>query len=139
LCVQVEGLTDPLLRQDIVSRRLAFEADPDGFARTWRDQAQWWTDRIADGARNLPQVRLTDDALAEAVAICLDLGVDGHRGDLTVIKTAMTLAAFEGQHQTTIEHVHQAAELALPHRVRRRPFQEVQFNVLDRLAQSRPS
>jgi magnesium chelatase subunit I len=63
--------------------------------------------------------------------------VDGHRGDLTVIKTALTLAAFEGRTQVEDHDVDRAIELALPHRVRRRPFQDVEFGVWEKLEQSK--
>lgn len=69
-----------------------------------------------------------------AVRICLSLGVDGHRGDLTVIKTALTLAAWKGKSSPDHDEVIEAAELALPHRMRRKPFQDVDFDVKSRIA-----
>ena len=49
---------------------------------------------------------------------------DGHRADITLIKTAITLAALAGREQAGPEDIRQAARLALPHRMRRRPFEE---------------
>jgi magnesium chelatase subunit I len=137
LCVKVEGLSDPVQRQEVVKRRLAFESDPEGFIAEWRPAGQELAGRIGAARDALNRVEVPGAALARAVDICLDLGVDGHRGDLTVIKTALTLAAFESRLKVEDHDVDRSAELALPHRVRRRPFQEVQFGVLERLHQER--
>jgi Mg-chelatase subunit ChlI len=136
LCVKVEGLADPGQRREVVTRRLAFDADPEGFIGRWRSEGVRLAEKMAAARGLLPQVSLPEEALARAVDICLALGVDGHRGDLTVIKTALTLAAFEGRTATGEADVIRAAELALPHRVRRRPFQEVEFGVMKRLAEN---
>ncbi len=134
LCVKVEALADPELRREVVIRRLAFDADPEGFTRSWTETGSELAARIEAARRLLPSVALPDQALRRAVNIGLALEVDGHRGDLTVIKTAITLAAFEGRDSVLETDVDRAAELALPHRVRRRPFQEVEFGVMERLA-----
>lgn len=60
------------------------------------------------------------------MAITLD--VDGHRADITVIKAAKTLAAFEGRLKVSADDIKKAARLALPHRMRRRPFEEGVLN-----------
>ena len=133
LCVKVEGLADQELRREIVVRRLEFDRDPEAFALKWRPAGLELSSKIEEARLKLAQVELPDEALTRAVEICLELGVDGHRGDLTVIKTAMTLTAFHGRVIVEEQDVLEAAELALPHRMRRRPFQEVEFSVLDRL------
>ncbi len=56
------------------------------------------------------------------------LGVDGHRADITLIKTAQTLAAVAGHTEVNREDLREAAKLALPHRMRRRPFEEQSLN-----------
>lgn len=136
LCVKVEGLSDPLLRQEVIVRRLAFDADADGFADNWINAGQELGKRIEQARKLLPAMETPETVLRRAVDICLALGVDGHRGDLTVIKTALTLAAFEGRTVVSLGDIDRAAELALPHRVRRRPFQEVEFGVLERLKEA---
>ncbi|MEW5724070.1 MAG: ATP-binding protein [Thermodesulfobacteriota bacterium] len=137
LCVKVEGLADPRAREEVIVRRLAFDADPEGFVRHWRGAGAELARRIEAARGRLDKVALSESALRRAVGICLDLGVDGHRGDLTVVKAAAALAAFEGRDAVEAGDVDRAAELALPHRVRRRPFQEVEFGVLERLEKIR--
>ena len=62
--------------------------------------------------------------MATVAKLAVELGVDGHRADITVIKTALTIAAFDGRTQATLDDIKQAAKLVLPHRMRRRPFEE---------------
>jgi len=59
----------------------------------------------------------------------MDVGVDGHRGDIIMLKTAKTLAAYESRTVVTRGDIDLAAELALPHRVRRQPLQEIAADV----------
>jgi Mg-chelatase subunit ChlI len=132
LCVEVKGLPDPALRQEVIKGRLLYEADPEGFADGYAGRERDLGLRIEAAARRLPSVELADEALREAVDISLRLGVDGHRGDLTVVKTAMTLAAWEDK-PLDRGMIMTAAELALPHRMRRKPFQDVDFDVRKRL------
>jgi len=133
LCVEVKGLEDPRQRQDVVRRRLEFEKNPEKFEADFKSDEDALGLSIEKAAARLNQVTLSDDALNCAVKICLSLGVDGHRGDLTVIKTALTMAALKEKNQPEQEEVIEAAELALPHRMRRKPFQEVDFDVRGRL------
>jgi len=133
LCVEVRGLEDPRMRQEVVKRRLEFENSPEVFTAGFVPSEEDLGRRIEKAGAALSGIGLPDDALNYAVKICLALGVDGHRGDLTVIKTAMTLAAWKGKDAPDQAEVFEAAELALPHRMRRKPFQDVDFDVKGRL------
>jgi Mg-chelatase subunit ChlI len=132
LCVEVRGLASQESRMEILRRRLAFERGQESYVEGWADQERELGLRIEAAAERLGSVPLSEDCLAKAVDICLALEVDGHRGDLTIIKTAMTIAAWENRPMDE-EMLMMAAELALPHRMRRKPFQDVDFNVKDRL------
>jgi magnesium chelatase subunit D len=72
----------------------------------------------------LPKVKLSDEMLDLITQICTDFAVDGHRADITIYKTACTIAAFKGRTEVVEEDIKEAAELALPHRRRRQPFEE---------------
>ena len=136
LCVEVRGLADQAQRQEVVRLRLEFEKDPEAFSARFRPMETELGLKIDEAAKRLPAVTLPDEAVLNAVRICLDLGVDGHRGDLTVIKTALTLAAWLGRDCPGPDEILAAAELALPHRMRRKPFQDVDFNVRNRLKEA---
>ena len=133
LCVQVVGLSDPQERQEVITRRLDFERDPTRFARRFAAQGRRLTQEIGRARRLLPRVKAGPEVLERVVRVVLGLGVDGHRGDLTLLKTAITLADLEGRRQVAPADVDAAALLALPHRLRRRPLAEMDFDIVDRI------
>jgi magnesium chelatase subunit I len=125
LCVNITGVTDPALRAEIVRRRLAFEEDPAGFAAAWEPEQQRLREQIVAARALLPQVAVTDETLLLIARIAIEMGVDGHRADLVMLKAAKTSAALAERREVTEEDVRETAYLALAHRMRRKPFQEV--------------
>lgn len=124
LVVEVSGETDLTQRVQIIKRRLSFEAEPERFTRDYLEAQQRLAAEIGRAKELLPQVNLPDQAVELAARIAIELGVDGHRADITTIKTAQTLAAFHGRTAVSSEDIVKAAELALPHRLRRRPLED---------------
>ncbi len=122
LTVQVAATRDPAERAEVVRRRLAFEADPAGFAAGWAADTERLARRIRDARVLLPCVRLADAVLRQICAVCGAFGVDGLRADLVTARAAIALAAWHGRDEVNAEDVRQAARLALPHRRRRDPF-----------------
>jgi len=123
LSVEVKGISDEEARAEIVRRRVAFENDPESFIVEYYEEQEKLRRRIKDAQKLLPEVKLDDKMLNLITKICIDSAVDGHRADITMYKTACTLAAFKGRTEVFEEDVMEAAELALPHR-RRKPFEE---------------
>jgi magnesium chelatase subunit D len=124
LCVEVTGLHALADRMAVVERRLAFEADPEGFAAAWQGEQESIRRAILTAGERLPRVSFTHDLLRLITAICVDQGVDGHRADIYMLKVAQTLAAYRGREVVTPDDVRPAAALVLPHRLRRQPFSE---------------
>jgi magnesium chelatase subunit D len=124
LAVEVEGLDDPAERAEVVRRRVAFEADPRGFAARWAEAEQAERERIVAAQRLLPDVRLDDRMLDLITRLCLDFEVDGMRADIVMYRAALTLAAYEGRRLVDEGDIRAAAELALLHRRRRQPFEQ---------------
>ena len=131
LVVDVAGEKDKEQRAEVVRRRLQFEEDPDLFIARYAPQQQELTHRIVEAQKLLKSVTYNNDILMMAVSLSIALGVDGHRADITMLKTAMTLAAFRGRTEVSPEDLKQAAVLVLPHRMRRTPFES---GVLDESA-----
>ena len=123
LLVNIQGVVEPTARALVLARRLQFEADPDGFYRVWEAEERALAERIVEAQRRLPHVRYTDRDLRLIAELTAGLHVAGHRADLAILKTAQAQAAFEGRDAVTLTGLAQAAELALPHRVRRDPLQ----------------
>ncbi len=118
LAVDAEGLPNPADRAEVVRRRITYEADPTAFAARWADDECRLRDGLADARQRLPCVVLADDLLDLIARICTEAGVGGLRADLTIHKSACTLAAYAGRTMVEIEDIRTAAELALPHRSR---------------------
>ncbi len=125
LCVTVEGLKDPKERVLVMERRAAFEADPEGFSKRFEAENQALAARIKRAQDLLPEIELPHEILYQIAKKTITLGVDGHRADLTLAKTARAHAAFQGRREINEEDLKIAERLALPHRLRRKPFEEI--------------
>jgi len=125
LCVTVEGLKDPRERVLILERWEEFTRDPEGFQQKFRPETETLVERILEARKRLPEVRLSEETLYTIVKKTITLGVDGHRADLTMARTARAHAAFCGRAEVVEEDLSVAERLALPHRLRRQPFDEI--------------
>lgn len=124
LSVNVTGEHEPEKRVEVIKRRLAYENDCHAFTMVYAEKQKELAEKIVYARELLHQCKISDELLALVAELSVELGVDGHRADITVIKTALTLAAFNGEENVNIKHIKQAARLVLPHRMRRRPFEE---------------
>ncbi|MDA2893162.1 magnesium chelatase subunit D family protein [Mycolicibacterium sp. BiH015] len=134
LTVDVAASRDVDVRAEVIRARLAYEADPAGFAARFADADADLAARIAEARTLLPHVVLPDNELRRIAALCAAFDVDGMRADLVVARTAMahaawrgaTTAASEATGNITVDEddIRVAAELALPHRRRRDPFDD---------------
>ncbi len=124
LSVDVHGLADAGERMAILERHIAFDADAETFRREWIPREEELSGQIEAARRMVDQVRYTRRDLYMIATLTASLGVDGHRADLVILKAARAHAAFEGRLQITERDILLAAELALPHRLKRGPFSE---------------
>lgn len=128
LCVQIAGIVDPDMRVDVIRKRTAFEEDPSEFCASWEKEQEALRQRIVAAKELLPKVKIPEEKLYMIAEIAIAMGVDGHRADLTMLKAAKTMAALQGRDEVTEADIRAVAELALRHRMRRRPFQELEFD-----------
>jgi magnesium chelatase subunit D len=135
LCVEVTGLANLDDRMAVVTRRLAYEDDPEGFAGEWEADQEHLRETIVSARERLARVTYTPEILRLISMICLDQGVDGHRADIYMLKAAQTLAAYHGHEQVLAVDVREAANLVLPHRRRRQPFGDASLDQ-DKLAET---
>jgi Mg-chelatase subunit ChlI len=134
LCVEIRGIPDAGQRVEIIRRRIDYEHNPAAFYELWRAQEMALSHRIEEARRLLRQVMHTDDDLLTIAELTAEFEVDGHRADIVILKAALAHAAFEGRPCVSEVDILLAAELALPHRLKKRPFQEteVQFEHLEK-------
>lgn len=125
-CVQITGLPDPANRVAIIERRVAYEHDPAAFHAVWQPEEQRLSDRIAQARALLPQVTYTSSDLYTIASLCAEMEVDGHRSDIVILKAALAHAAFRSRTAIQDDDILLAAELALPHRLKKRPLQDTQ-------------
>jgi magnesium chelatase subunit I len=129
LSVRVTGIADRESRVMVMERRVAFDEDPDNFVGRYRDESAELVARIKAARKLYPEVEIDREQLFAIADFCLDVGVDGHRGDIIMMKAAKTIAAFDNRNAVQKHDVDLAAELALPHRMRRQPLMEVGDNL----------
>ena len=126
LAVDIQGIRDPQSRMQILERNLDIEADADAFSAQWQAEEKRLSDEIAAARDRLPKVKHTQRDLATIATLVASMGVDGHRADIVILRTARAHAAFMGREGITDQDILLAAELALPHRLKRHPFQDTE-------------
>ena len=124
LTVDVQASRNVDVRADVIRQRMAFEADPSGFAARYAEVDAELARRVAAARARVNSVLLPDNELRRIAALCAAFDVDGMRADLVVARTAVAHAAWRGADQVAEEDIRVAAELALPHRRRRDPFDD---------------
>jgi magnesium chelatase subunit D len=128
LMVAVTSPRDPELRAEIVRRRLAFERDPLAFCATWAAEQRALSEKIQSARVQLASIRLDEGLLLFITRLCCAMEVDGLRADVALHKAACALAAWHGREQVVVDDIRTAAELVLPHRQRRKPFEQPQVD-----------
>jgi len=126
--VDVVGISDPAQRVEVLRRRVFFEQDPEAFIAAYETSEKEMCNRILEARQRYPLVKYTEKDLYTIAALTSSFKVDGHRADIVILKTARAQAAFEGRFQINDRDILLAAELALPHRMKKQPFQDSVLN-----------
>ncbi|MBE1236482.1 magnesium chelatase ATPase subunit I [Phaeovibrio sulfidiphilus] len=124
LSVEVSTPTDLRVRIDVVRRRDEFENDPAAYVAKWADDDAAVRQQLLRGKEMLHSVEVPDDILEQAAKLCISLGTDGLRGELTLMRAARALAALRGDSVVTLAHLREVAPSCLRHRLRRDPLDE---------------
>ena len=125
LCVDITSIQNIHHRVEIVERRERYEANPQTFLADYAEAEQGLRERILRAAQHIQQVTVPR-SMAELIAmINIELNVDGHRGDIVMRRAAQAYAAYLGEQEVTAEHVYTIAPMALAHRLKRLPMQQV--------------
>jgi Mg-chelatase subunit ChlI len=127
LSVDIVGIRDARERVMIMERNLSFERDPEAFRKEWMPKEAELSKQIERARELVDQVTYTSRDLLSIAALTASLNVDGHRADLVILKAARAQAAFEGRTKINDHDIALAAELALPHRIKRTPFQQAEI------------
>lgn len=123
LSVRIETEQSPDLRLEVVKRRLRFDRDPEAFAAEYSKSISELRSKIRNAGEKLASVTLPDPILRRVAELCAELGIDGHRGELTVVRAARALAALSGSVEVSLADVRAVTPLSLGHRLRRDPLE----------------
>jgi Mg-chelatase subunit ChlI len=129
LSVDIRGLQDARDRVAIMEHNLAYEHDPKQFRENWMEEEHELSKQIEAARELVGHVEYSKHDLLLIARLTSELQVDGHRADLVILKAARAHAAFEGRNAITERDIALAAELALPHRLKRGPFHQVEFSI----------
>ncbi len=124
LAVDVKTPTDIATRVEVVRRRDAFDRDPIRFHRAWASEEHKLRRRIISARTRVGEIETPDPVLEKAAQLCVALGSDGLRGELTLLRAARALAALEGETIVGDVELRRVATLALGHRLRRNPLDD---------------
>lgn len=124
LSVEVRSPNDVAQRIEVIKRRDAFESDFDAFMEHYTKEDAKIRRRILAARKLLPQIETPDAILHDCAELCIALGSDGLRGELTLLRAARALAAFDKKKVLTRDHLKRIAPIALSHRLRRDPLDE---------------
>jgi len=124
LSVEISTPREITLRVEVVRQREAFEQDPAGFLERYEGKQRALRRRLVSARKRLTSIRVDDPIREQVARLCLDLGTDGLRGELVLMRAARALAAFDGEDTVRSEHLRRMAPPALRHRLRRNPLDE---------------
>lgn len=125
LSVDVKTPDELATRVEVVKRRLAFDQNPKRFLAECSDREAALRQRLSEGRRRVREVGVPDAIVERAATLCQAVGTDGLRGELTLVRAARAAAALAGDAEVSDRHLRQVAPLALRHRLRRNPLEEV--------------
>jgi magnesium chelatase subunit I len=129
MSVEVKTPGDLPSRIEVVRRRDDFESDSAAFTATWAKEEAKLRKKIISARERLPSVSVSDTMLERAAKLCMALGTDGLRGELTLMRAARALAAFEAAKTVGDEHLRRVAPSSLRHRLRRNPLDDAGSSV----------
>ncbi|MCS3726738.1 magnesium chelatase ATPase subunit I [Bradyrhizobium betae] len=116
-------------RIEVVRRRDAFETDSAAFVTKWAKDEARLRKKIIGAREKFSSVSVPDVTLERAAKLCMALGTDGLRGELTLMRAARALAALDSAKTVTDDHLRRIAPSALRHRLRRNPLDDAGSSV----------
>jgi Mg-chelatase subunit ChlI len=122
LSVDIHGILTTAERVAIMQRTLDFDNNPVAFCQKWSAVEEELSKRIVQARKIIGQITYTQEDLLTIANLTAKFTIEGHRADLVILKSAQAQAAFEERMSITKKDILFAAELALPHRLRKSPL-----------------
>lgn len=126
--VDVVSIEDLRQRVQILRRSVKFEQDANAFHADWEEAEEQLSNRIMSARELYNSVTYSESDMYTIATLTASFKVDGHRADIVILRTARAHAAYEGRSSISNRNILLSAELALPHRMKKQPFQETVLN-----------
>ena len=124
LHISVSSIMDLEKRVQIMERREEFEKDTAAFREKFKKSQDEILGRIITARKILEEVKVSRDLMRVIAHICMDMGVDGHRADIAILKTAKTIAAYNEEDTVDYNHIQEAATLVLGERFHKASYDQ---------------
>ena len=112
-------------RVEVIKRRAAFDRDAAAFVDAWAEEQSRLSRLLVTASQTVSQIAMSDETLEASARLCIAIGSDGLRGELTLMRAARAVAALDGATEVTPAHLAEVAAPALRHRLRRNPLDDV--------------
>ncbi len=119
LHIIVHSIMDIEDRVEIMARREEFERDPTAFKRKFESSQKEILDNILNARKLLMDVKVSPEIMKIIAHVCVDMGVDGHRADIAILKTSKTIAAYNNHLVVDYNDVEEAMMLVLGERLQK--------------------
>ncbi len=127
LSVEIKGEQDIKTRMEVIKRRLEFDVDPEKYLESCQEDTDRIAATIVRARELLPTVQIDEEIIHMAAKIAIKYGMEGHRADITLLRTAKANAALNGRDVATLDDFRETAGLVLAHRLKKGPFEEAVF------------
>jgi len=124
LSVKMEAPLDPKTRIEIVKRVEESQSDPISFIEKYRPLQEELRSKVVMARDILSEVVVPDDLLELLAKTVVEMGIRTHRAEIVTVRAARAIAALDGRKVVNLDDLEKAMELALPHRIKSRPFEE---------------
>ena len=128
LSVQAYPIHDIEKRIEIMKSTEEYQKDPHVFYEKYSDKQAELRNKIINARKILDDISIKDELLRKIAEISANLKIDSHRADISMNRTAKTIAAFNGRNEVNLDDIKIAAKLALSHRIRKLPFEEMKLD-----------
>lgn len=128
MSVDIATERDPATRVEIVKRRLTFDRDPAAFCEECREDTEALREKIRNAREILPEVVASDSIIHSIAVASIKFGLEGHRADLAMIRSAKANAALDGRKEVVKQDIVDTAPLVMQHRIKSGPFEEARFD-----------
>lgn len=135
LHIIVHTLMDIKDRVKIMARREEFENSPEQFVSKFEKEQHEILKNILSARKLLKNIEVSSDIMKAIAHVSVSVGVDGHRADITILKTAKTIAAYNNHPEVTYDDLEEAMLLVLGERLPRSYDQNKIRQMLEKAAQ----